>query len=80
MTAKEAIRLLDPETTRDALWEIEYYGGFNGKEAQIKAIEDACVLAVEALRKMEETKGTQEGVKIPVISMSDVPKIMEEME
>ena len=50
MTKEEAIRLLDPNTTREAIAEIEYYGGFNGREAVIKAIENACVLAVEALK------------------------------
>lgn len=51
MTREEAIRLLDPETTRAALAEIEYYGGFGGYEARIKAIEEACEMACEALRK-----------------------------
>ena len=51
MTREEAIRLLDPKTTADALADIEYYAGLSGKEACIKAIEDACVLAVEALKK-----------------------------
>lgn len=87
MTKEEAIRLLDPKTTREAIAEIEYYGGFSGREAAIKAIEDACVLAVEALKLLiligahpdpAGEKGKQ-GVKIPVISMEDVPKIMEEL-
>ena len=51
MTIEEAIRLLDPNTTREALAEVEYYNGFSGKEACIEAIEDACRLAIEALEK-----------------------------
>lgn len=51
MTVKEAIRLLDPETTRAALAEIEYYGGFRGYDARIKAIEEACEMACDELRK-----------------------------
>lgn len=50
MTRKEAIRILDPATSRDALWEIEYYAGFEGKEAKIAAVEEACRMAVEALK------------------------------
>lgn len=50
MTAEEAIKILDPATTRDALWEIEYYAGFKGEEAKIAAVEEACRMAVEALK------------------------------
>lgn len=50
MTKEEAIRILDPGTSRDALWEIEYYAGFKGKEAKIAAVEQACRMAVEALK------------------------------
>ena len=53
MTIEEAIRILDPETTGEALVEIEYYHGFNGKTAVIQAVSDACVLAVAALREQE---------------------------
>lgn len=41
MTKEEAIRILDPETTGEALAEIEYYGGFSGKTAAVKAVSDA---------------------------------------
>ena len=37
MTREEAIRILDPETTGEALAEIEYYAGFSGKKAAIHA-------------------------------------------
>lgn len=56
MTREEAIRILDPETTAEALAEIDYYAGFRGKEAEIKAVEDACILAVAALREQEERR------------------------
>lgn len=32
MTLEEALRFIDPETDMDALAEVEYYGGFKGKE------------------------------------------------
>ena len=54
MTNKEAIMLLNPITRILALAEIEYYNGFRGKEAYIKAKEDACILAVEALEKADK--------------------------
>lgn len=54
MKNKEAIMLLNPITKALALAEIEYYHGFRGQEACIKAIEDACILAVEALEKADK--------------------------
>ena len=53
MTREEAIRILDPVTTVDALAEIEYYAGFNGYAAVEKAVDDACILAVAAIRERE---------------------------
>lgn len=63
MTYEEAIRLLDPKTTREALAEIEYYGGFSGDAACVAAIEDACMLAVEALKKQIPKKPVLENTK-----------------
>lgn len=51
MTYEEAIKILHPDTTLTALAEVEYYGGFNGQEAKIKAVEEACLLACQALEK-----------------------------
>ncbi len=56
MNREEAIRILDPETTGEALAEIEYYGGFRGKMAAVQAVSDACVLAVAALREQEQRR------------------------
>ena len=56
MTNEEAIMLLNPSTRILALAEIEYYNGFRGKDAYIKAKEDACILAVEALEKADRYK------------------------
>lgn len=56
MTREEAIRILDPETTREALAEIEYYGGFSGREAVTLAISDALFLAIAALREQEQRR------------------------
>ena len=54
MTREEAIRILDPETTAEALAEIEYYGGFRGRTKAANALYDACILAVAAIREQEE--------------------------
>lgn len=54
MTREEAIRILDPETTAEALAEITYYAGFRGDAAVIKAVSDACILAVAALREQAQ--------------------------
>ena len=52
MTNEEAIRILDPATTREALYEIEYYAGFNGKRAAMEAVNEACVMGAEALQRL----------------------------
>ena len=51
MTTEEAIRILGPKTTADALTDIEYYGGFGGQRAAVKAVEDACLVAIAALER-----------------------------
>lgn len=56
MTREEAIRILDPETTGEAISEIEYYGGFTGRTAAVQAVSDACILAVAALREQEQRR------------------------
>lgn len=54
MTWEEAIRILDPETTAEALAEIEYYAGFSGKTAAVHAVSDACEISVAAMRRLAE--------------------------
>ena len=56
MTREEAIRILDPETMAETLSEIEYYGGFRGRTKAAQALYDACILAVSALRELEERR------------------------
>lgn len=51
MTAAEAKRILHPDTTIEALAEIEYYGGLSGKNAKIAACDEACLVACVALDK-----------------------------
>ena len=51
MTAAEAKRIIHPDTTVEALVEIEYYGGFNGEAAKRAAVDEACLVACVALDK-----------------------------
>lgn len=55
MTAKEAIEILHPDTTARTLLRIEYsgYGDLNGKQAMKEAVDDACLMACEALEKLD---------------------------
>ena len=56
MSIEEAIRILDPGTSADAIAEIKYYVGFN-EEKSIKKVEDACILACDIMRKhLEDTE------------------------
>lgn len=64
MTREQAIWILDPETTVEALAEIEYYAGFRGKEAKIHAVEDACDVACEAMQKLIEYESLEEQGKL----------------
>ena len=65
MTREEAIRILDPETTAEALAEIEYYNGFTGKAAAVQAVSDACVLAVASLREQEQRRWIPVAERLP---------------
>lgn len=56
MTVEEAIRILDPETTAEALAEIEYYAGFSGHTAKVQACSEACEIAVAAIEKQMPKK------------------------
>lgn len=51
MTIKQAIRILDPATTAEALGEIEYYGGLHGREKMVAACDEACRVAVGIMRQ-----------------------------
>lgn len=52
MDIEEAIRILDKNTTADAIADYRYYGGFNEDEG-FAAVERACEIACEVMREME---------------------------
>lgn len=49
MSIEEAIRILDPETSADAITEIEYYAGFN-RDKPIEKVNEACAIACDVMR------------------------------
>lgn len=48
MTLDEAILLLHPDTTGEALWK------YGTKEKCIEVIDKACIIACEAMKKVKE--------------------------
>lgn len=56
MKTEEAIRLLHPDTTAEAIAEIKYKHGFRGKDAAINKINKACEMACKALEKQMPKK------------------------
>lgn len=63
MTLTDAKMILHPDTTLLALAEIEYYAGFSGQEAKLKAVNEACIVACEAIEKLEKIKKWMEDMK-----------------
>ena len=59
MDYQEARKLLHPDTTRDAIWKIA------DKQEAIKKINEACVIACDAIDELQEYKqlGTLEEVR-----------------
>ena len=53
MDYKEAYEILHPDTTIQKLAEIEYYGGFAGQQKAIEAVNEACVVACEAILELQ---------------------------
>ena len=52
MTLEEAKRLLHPDTTAAAIAEIKFYAGFSAEEAKLRAVNDACRVACDAIDKL----------------------------
>ncbi len=70
MTIEEAIRILDPETSVDALTEINYYTGFN-REKSIEVVDEACVVACDVMR---EHLQDEEFYKSSYEDLNEMPK------
>ena len=67
MTATEAIRLLHPDTTSDAIRDIRYDCRSNGgRDVAIAAIEEACIIACRALETISELE--KRGITVDTIN------------
>ena len=53
MDVEFAIKILDKETTSEAVRELKYYSGFN-EERTIDAIEEAMQMGADALRMIQQ--------------------------
>ena len=51
MTIEQAIKIIHPATSGNELTEIEYYYGFNGKTMAIAMLNEASLIACEAMGK-----------------------------
>lgn len=58
MTYEEAKRILHPDTTWEALAEIGFLAGFKSKEKVQEEVDEACLVACEALEKQIPMKPT----------------------
>lgn len=56
MTIKEAYEIIHPDTSWDKLCEIKFLAGFNGEKAQIKALNEASLIACEAMEMQEKLR------------------------
>lgn len=53
MTYEQAKKILHPDTTLEASAEIEHYARFNKQQAKIRAVNEECLVACEALDKVQ---------------------------
>lgn len=69
MDLQEAIKLLHPDTTKKAIWNIA------DKKEAIKKIEEACVLACDAMKELNDYQkfGTLEEVREAVEKQKAMP-------
>ena len=59
MTREEACRLIDPATDLDALDEIIYYHGFNGKKVAGEMLREASQMLVDIVRSVPQWTSDQ---------------------
>lgn len=79
MTYEEAARILDPETSQEALCEIEFYGGFRGEEARLEACNEACRVAAKVLREPQAVRLDDTGAQALALA-AEVSELRQELE
>lgn len=52
MNRDEAIKILNPKTSNEALKKYENYLGFSGNQARLAAKNDACMIAIRDMQFM----------------------------
>lgn len=57
MTIEEAIKILDPKTSVEAINEIKYYAGF-ARNKTIEKVDEACIIACNIMREYLDSKKT----------------------
>ena len=72
MTIEQAIRLLDPKTTREEILRIGAEAGHRGARAGVEAVEEACKLACECMAVYD--RAIQDNVKLTVENNELRPK------
>lgn len=73
MTTEEAMRIMHPDTTSEALKKIRYFGGFYGERAKIEAVDTACLVACATLAKQIPTKPNYEREQTSPFGEDDIP-------
>ena len=53
MTKEQAIRILSSETSREEIYKLKYYAGFN-QDKVLEQIQEAMDMGADALRKLGE--------------------------
>ncbi len=73
MTYEEAARILDPETSRDALLE------YGGEEARLEACNEACRMAAKVLREPQAVRLDETGAQALALA-AEVSELRQELE
>lgn len=78
MDIDEAIQFLDPETTANAIEEVEYYGGFNGRKKAIEKVNESCDIAVAIMESYQKIQSISDIVsKKENLSYADLKDVFD---
>ena len=81
MTIEQAIRLLDPKTTREEILSIGAEAGHRGARAGVEAVDEACKLACEIMRDHQTTeKAYQMAIEDDIKVTMENKRLKEEIE
>ena len=54
MTLQEAHDILHPDTSEEVITKIKYYGGFNGEQKALNAVNQACLIVCECIKQVQQ--------------------------